>query len=118
MHTPAWKRPAHSVAGSWPIVVGGGVVPFGSPRAVPHVKPFCVNTTPTRVHGNTRLNAAACSSCRHVHARPSGNGNDLGPFAGVFGPLHAGGMFGWVCHVIAAMTAHHRAVVKNRALRV
>jgi hypothetical protein len=25
-----------------------------------------------------------------------------------------GGLFGWVCHVIAAMTAHHRAKVKNR----
>lgn len=32
--------------------------------------------------------------------------------------IGTGGMFGWVCHVIAAMTAHHRAVVKNRALRI
>lgn len=25
-----------------------------------------------------------------------------------------GGMFGWVCHVIAALTAYHRAGKKNR----
>jgi TM2 domain-containing membrane protein YozV len=29
--------------------------------------------------------------------------------------IGTGGLFGWVCHVIAAMTAHHRAQVKNRA---
>jgi len=29
--------------------------------------------------------------------------------------IGTGGMLGWVCHVIAAMTAHHRAKVKNRA---
>jgi hypothetical protein len=27
--------------------------------------------------------------------------------------IGTGGLFGWVCHVIAAMTAHHRARVKN-----
>ena len=32
--------------------------------------------------------------------------------------IGTGGMFGWVCHVIAAMTAYHRAVRKNRALAV
>ena len=30
--------------------------------------------------------------------------------------IGTGGLFGWVCHVIAAMTAHHRAGLKNRAL--
>ena len=30
--------------------------------------------------------------------------------------IGTGGLFGWVCHVIAAMTAHHRARVKNLAL--
>jgi len=30
--------------------------------------------------------------------------------------IGTGGLFGWVCHVIAAMTAHHRAQLKNRAL--
>ena len=30
--------------------------------------------------------------------------------------IGTGGMFGWVCHVIAAITAHHRAITKNRAL--
>jgi TM2 domain-containing membrane protein YozV len=29
--------------------------------------------------------------------------------------IGTGGLFGWVCHVIAAFTAHHRAKVKNRA---
>jgi len=29
--------------------------------------------------------------------------------------IGTGGLFGWVCHVIAAMTAYHRANVKNRA---
>ena len=28
--------------------------------------------------------------------------------------IGTGGLFGWVCHVIAAMTAHHRANLKNR----
>ena len=28
--------------------------------------------------------------------------------------LGSGGMLGWICHVIAAITAHHRANVKNR----
>jgi len=28
--------------------------------------------------------------------------------------IGTGGMLGWVCHVIAAMTAHHRAKRKNR----
>ena len=27
--------------------------------------------------------------------------------------IGTGGLFGWVCHVIAAMTAHHRARLKN-----
>jgi TM2 domain-containing membrane protein YozV len=27
--------------------------------------------------------------------------------------IGTGGLFGWVCHVIAAMTAHQRARVKN-----
>ena len=30
--------------------------------------------------------------------------------------IGTGGLFGWVCHVIAAATAHHRARVKNQAL--
>jgi len=30
--------------------------------------------------------------------------------------IGTGGLLGWVCHVIAAMTAHHRAKVKNRSL--
>ena len=30
--------------------------------------------------------------------------------------IGTGGMFGWICHVIAAMTAYHRANTKNRAL--
>ena len=29
--------------------------------------------------------------------------------------IGTGGMFGWVCHVIAAMTAYHRAQSRNRA---
>ena len=29
--------------------------------------------------------------------------------------LGTGGLFGWVCHVIAAITAYRRAVWKNRA---
>ena len=32
--------------------------------------------------------------------------------------IGTGGMFGWVCHVIAAMTAYHRARTKNRVLGV
>lgn len=32
--------------------------------------------------------------------------------------IGTGGMFGWVCHVIAAMTAYHRARTKNRALAI
>ena len=32
--------------------------------------------------------------------------------------IGSGGMFGWVCHVIAAMTAYHRAARKNRAVAV
>jgi TM2 domain-containing membrane protein YozV len=28
--------------------------------------------------------------------------------------IGSGGMLGWICHVIAAITAHHRANVKNR----
>jgi TM2 domain-containing membrane protein YozV len=27
-----------------------------------------------------------------------------------------GGLLGWVCHVIAALTAYHRARVKNRSV--
>jgi TM2 domain-containing membrane protein YozV len=30
--------------------------------------------------------------------------------------LGTGGLLGWVCHVIAAITAHKRANVKNRGL--
>jgi hypothetical protein len=30
--------------------------------------------------------------------------------------IGTGGLFGWVCHVLAAMTAHHRAKLKNQAL--
>jgi TM2 domain-containing membrane protein YozV len=30
--------------------------------------------------------------------------------------IGTGGLFGWVCHVIAAYTAHRRAVAKNRGL--
>jgi TM2 domain-containing membrane protein YozV len=30
--------------------------------------------------------------------------------------IGTGGLFGWVCHVIAAATTHHRARVKNQAL--
>ena len=29
--------------------------------------------------------------------------------------IGTGGLFGWVCHVIAAYTAHRRANLKNRA---
>ena len=29
--------------------------------------------------------------------------------------IGTGGLLGWVCHVIAAFTAHHRSKVKNRA---
>jgi TM2 domain-containing membrane protein YozV len=32
--------------------------------------------------------------------------------------IGTGGVLGWVCHVIAAMTAYHRAKVKNRLLIV
>ena len=28
--------------------------------------------------------------------------------------IGTGGLLGWVCHVIAAVTAHHRAKAKNR----
>jgi TM2 domain-containing membrane protein YozV len=27
-----------------------------------------------------------------------------------------GGLLGWVCHVVAAYTAYHRAIAKNRGL--
>jgi TM2 domain-containing membrane protein YozV len=30
--------------------------------------------------------------------------------------LGSGGMLGWICHVIAAFTAHHRARAKNPTL--
>ena len=30
--------------------------------------------------------------------------------------IGSGGTLGWVCHVISAITAHHRATVKNRLL--
>jgi TM2 domain-containing membrane protein YozV len=30
--------------------------------------------------------------------------------------IGTGGLFGWVCHVIAAITAYRRANVKNRVL--
>jgi TM2 domain-containing membrane protein YozV len=30
--------------------------------------------------------------------------------------IGSGGMLGWLCHVIAAITAHHRAGTKNRSL--
>ena len=30
--------------------------------------------------------------------------------------IGTGGLFGWVCHVIASMTAYRRASVKNRGL--
>jgi hypothetical protein len=32
--------------------------------------------------------------------------------------IGSGGTLGWICHVIAAMTAYHRATVKNRLLHV
>jgi TM2 domain-containing membrane protein YozV len=32
--------------------------------------------------------------------------------------IGSGGTLGWICHVIAAMTAYHRATVKNRLLPV
>jgi TM2 domain-containing membrane protein YozV len=28
--------------------------------------------------------------------------------------LGTGGLLGWICHITAAITAHHRAEVKNR----
>jgi len=31
--------------------------------------------------------------------------------------LGTGGALGWVCHIIAAWTAHHRAEVRNREER-
>jgi TM2 domain-containing membrane protein YozV len=31
--------------------------------------------------------------------------------------IGSGGTLGWICHLIAAWTAHHRAELKNRALR-
>jgi len=30
--------------------------------------------------------------------------------------IGTGGLFGWICHLIAAATAHHRANLKNRGL--
>jgi len=30
--------------------------------------------------------------------------------------IGTGGLLGWVCHVIAAVTAHHRAELKNAGL--
>ena len=30
--------------------------------------------------------------------------------------IGSGGALGWICHVIAAMTAYHRANIKNRIL--
>ena len=30
--------------------------------------------------------------------------------------IGTGGLLGWVCHVIAAITAHRRATLKNRGL--
>jgi TM2 domain-containing membrane protein YozV len=30
--------------------------------------------------------------------------------------IGTGGFFGWICHVIAAFTAHHRARVRNERL--
>jgi TM2 domain-containing membrane protein YozV len=30
--------------------------------------------------------------------------------------IGSGGLLGWICHVIAAVTAHRRAVLKNRNL--
>ena len=30
--------------------------------------------------------------------------------------IGTGGLFGWVCHVIAAYTAHRRATLKNQGL--
>ena len=32
--------------------------------------------------------------------------------------IGSGGTLGWICHIIAAMTAYHRAAVKNRLLHV
>ena len=32
--------------------------------------------------------------------------------------IGSGGTLGWVCHVIAAITAYHRATIKNRAMHV
>ena len=32
--------------------------------------------------------------------------------------IGSGGTLGWICHLIAAMTAYHRATVKNRVLHV
>ena len=32
--------------------------------------------------------------------------------------IGSGGTLGWICHIIAAMTAYHRATVKNRLLHV
>ena len=29
--------------------------------------------------------------------------------------IGSGGTLGWICHIVAAITAHHRARVKNRA---
>ena len=32
--------------------------------------------------------------------------------------IGSGGTLGWICHIIAAMTAYHRATVRNRLVRV
>ena len=32
--------------------------------------------------------------------------------------IGSGGTLGWICHIIAAMTAYHRATVKNRLVHV
>jgi TM2 domain-containing membrane protein YozV len=32
--------------------------------------------------------------------------------------IGSGGTLGWICHIIAAMTAYHRATVENRLLPV
>ena len=32
--------------------------------------------------------------------------------------IGSGGMLGWICHVISAITAYNRAMRKNRALAV
>jgi TM2 domain-containing membrane protein YozV len=48
------------------------------------------------------------------------NGDFLrGIFWLIFTPgmwIGTGGTLGWICHVVAAMTAHHRAKLKNAAV--